>query len=414
MRGERFRALTLLVALVLSPKARAQTAAAPEASAAPPAADKWKLTPYGILFFNGFDNSGGTNNGDVPLWATGGSANASASARQSRLGLKLSGLRAAGGKLSGIAEVDFYGGFPAVGIGDNMGVVRLRLASARIDWEHTTLLVGQDWMVFAPANPVSLACAGIPLMAASGNPWARLPQVRLERRQGVLTLQAAVLAASTGDFSSAFLYQPATGALSQTPFLQARAAVSAKNAYGTGKPASFGVSGHYGRAKVLGTAGASDATVDSAAASADFSLPLGGRVSLAAEGFAGKNLAGFQAGVFQGLNPDYGVAGPSGITLVGPQSIETKGGWAQLAATAVPGHLSFYGTYGVDDPKDADLVSVSKTNWRSRNRSYALSFIHKVTPQASWGIEVRRIDTRFLETGSKRDTQVNLATTLEF
>jgi hypothetical protein len=411
------RAAALLLTLAAATAgAQSQTTPAPAPSPAPAAtAESWKVTPYGILFFNGFDNSAGTNNGDVPLWATAGSGSTSATARQSRFGFKVTGLSVGSAKLSGIAEADFYGGYPAIGVGDNMGVLRLRLANARIDGEHTTLVVGQDWMVFAPGNPVSLACAGIPLMAAAGNPWARLPQVRLERRAGPLTVQGAVLAPSTGDFSSAFLYQPASGALSEWPFFQARGALGTKNAHGTGKPASLGVSGHYGRAKILGTAGASDTEVESTGIAGDFSFPLVSRVSLAGEGFTGRGLAGFQAGVFQGLNPDYAVPGAGGaLVLVGPRAIGTSGGWVQLEAVAIPRHLTFYATYGIDDPKDEDLVSATKRDWRLENQAYALSFINKVTAQLSWGIEVRREETKFLQSGTKKNTHVNLATTLNF
>jgi hypothetical protein len=146
----------------------------------------------------------------------------------------------------------------------------------------------------------------------------------------------------------------------------------------------------------------------------DFSFPLVSRVSLAGKAFAGRNLAGFQAGVFQGLNPDYGVPGPTGLVLVGPRPIGTKGGWTQLAATAIPEHLSLYATYGIDDPNDEDLVSVTKRDWKLRNQSYALSFINNVTAQLSWGIEVRREETKFLQTGTKKNTHVNLAATFTF
>jgi len=413
--------LFTLVTLATSAGAQAQ-APQPAPSPTPPpppipaaaAGETWKVAPYGIVFFNGFGNGGGTNNGDVPLWATGGPGSTGASARQSRLGFKVTGLSAAHGKLSGVMESDFFGGFPAIGNGDNMGVVRLRLAHARLDWEHTSLLVGQDWMVFAPGNPVSLACAGIPLMVAGGNPWARLPQVRLERRLGSATVQGAVLAPSTGDFASAFLYQPAAGPLSQWPFLQLRAAVSTKNAHRTGKPASLGVSGHYGRSRILGAAGAANTDLESTGAALDWSFPLVSRVTLAGEGFAGRNLAGFQAGVFQGLNPDFGIPGAAGLLLAGPRSIGTWGGWAQLAVTAKPDRLSLYATYGLDDPKDEDLVSTTKRDWRLRNRAYALSFVNRVTPQLSWGVEVRRAETKFLQTGTKKNTHLNLAATLTF
>src|SRR6266542_1388429 len=150
-----------------SPPSASSPQATPQPTAAAGEASPVKVTPYGTIYFNLFDNSAGTNNADVPLWATPGTGNLGASARQTRLGLRVTGVTAAKAKVSAVVEVDFFGGFPSVGIGDNMGVVRLRLANVRLDWSHTSLILGQDWMVFAPANPISIAAAGIPLMAAA-------------------------------------------------------------------------------------------------------------------------------------------------------------------------------------------------------------------------------------------------------
>ena len=155
------------------------------------------VIPYGTIYLNAFSNSGGSNNADVPLFATpSGTGNLGASARQTRLGLRFEGPPVLDAKLTGAIEADFFGGFPAVGIGENFGIVRLRQAFARLDWESSAMELGQDWIVFAPANPVSLTSAGIPLMAAAGNAWARLPQVRYERRwrAGTLNWQGALLA----------------------------------------------------------------------------------------------------------------------------------------------------------------------------------------------------------------------------
>lgn len=128
-----------------------------------------RATPYGTIYFNAFGNSGGTNNADVPLFATPtNQGNVSMSVRQTRLGLKLEGPTIAHAKSRGQIEADFFGGFPAVGVGENFGVVRLRLAFVQLDWGKTSLEVGQDWIVFAPNNPVSIAAAAIPQMAAAG------------------------------------------------------------------------------------------------------------------------------------------------------------------------------------------------------------------------------------------------------
>lgn len=213
-----------------------------------------RLIPYGTLYFNAFGNSGGTNNADVPLFAAPtGSGNTSASVRQTRLGFRLEGVKVGRANLKAIIEADFFGGFPSVGIGENFGVVRLRLANARLDWEKTSVTIGQDWMVFAPANPTSLATAAIPQMAAAGNNWARLPQIKLERKLNKnFTFQSAILAPQTGDFATtaAFFLQPTSGASSSVPFFQSRIAFAETNWFNSKKAGNIGLSGHYGRSKV--------------------------------------------------------------------------------------------------------------------------------------------------------------------
>ena len=393
------------------PAPTASPSPSPEASPAAPAPaspsmspPEVRVVPYGLVFVNGFSNSGGTNNVDIPLFATPGAANVGSTARGTRLGIRMTGATVGSAKLSGLVEADFFGGFPAIGIGDSMGGVRLRVALARVDWTRTTLVAGQDWMVFAPLNPVSIACHGIPLMAASGNAWARLPQLRLERRAGALTAQAAVLAPSTGDFSSAFFAQPASGGMSRLPFFQARLTVSSKQWAGSGKPASIGISGHYGRSRTI--VASTNFDRDSAAGALDWSVPLGHRVTVSGEAFAGENLAGFQAAVFQGLNPDP-------VPAAGPRPITTRGGWAQLGVAATD-ELTFYGTYGLDDPDDQDLVSSSKHDWRTKNESVALSFVHKASERFSWSVEARQARTTLLQSGRHGNVHVNVGASLAF
>jgi hypothetical protein len=190
--------------------------------------------------------------------------------RQTRLGLKLEGPTVLHAESRGQIEADFFGGFPAVGVGDNFGIVRLRLAFVRLDWQKTSVEAGQDWMVFASNNPVSIAAAAIPQMAAAGNPWARLPQIRVARRwaSGKVLWQGAALAPSTGDSPTAttspFFLQPTTGAASRVPFFQSRIAFNNANWMGT-------------------------------------KFQIVARLTISGEAFFGRNLAGFQAGAFQGI-----------------------------------------------------------------------------------------------------------------
>ncbi|MFZ1699531.1 MAG: hypothetical protein WBO10_01180 [Pyrinomonadaceae bacterium] len=379
-----------------------------------------KVTPYGMLFFNAFGNNSGTNNTDVPLWATGTSAgNTSASVRQTRFGLRAEGGRIGNASVKAVVEADFYGGYPAIGVGENFGLVRLRLANIRLDWEKTSVVVGQDWMVFAPNSPTSLAAAAIPQMAAAGNPWSRLPQVRLERKLGGgFTFLGAALAPGTGDYptgtNSPALLQPGSGAASRLPFFQGRLAFGDGNWFGTKKAGSIGVSGHYGQSRVTVASVTSD--IDSAGIALDWNFPIVKRVQLSGEAFTGRNLGGFQAGIFQGYNTDFAIRNGTVLTPGGVRGIGTRGGWTQIGwnLPTLENKLTAYASIGLDDPRDLDLVTVSNLNLRSRNMVYAFDLIYKFTPQFSIGAEVRRFQTRYIITGIRRADHFNLGAAYTF
>ena len=71
----------------------------------------------------------------------------------------------------------------------------------------------------------------------------------------------------------------------------------------------------------------------------------------------------------------------------GVRSIGTRGGWAQLGFTP-PGFedkLTLFGSAGIDDPRDADLLSIARTNFRRQNNVFAFNALYKLTPQFSLG-----------------------------
>jgi hypothetical protein len=404
------RGLGRLVFFTLMGTAGAAAAQAPPAPSPPPEKPAVKVTPYGIVFFNGYTNTGAVNNTDVPLWAVAGSGGTGATARQTRVGVRVAVPDALGARLSGVVEADFFGGFPAIGTGDNFGQLRVRLANARLDWTKTSLVLGQDWMVFAPQNPASLACAGIPLFAGAGNPWARLPQVRVEYRGARLLGQLAVLSPSSGDFSSAFLAQPSSGMSSKVPFVQGRVALTSKSWRGTEKPGTIGASGHAGRSRVVPATGAAR-SIDSLGAALDWSLPFGRQVTFTGEAFLGTNLAGFQSAIFQGLNPD-AVTVPGGPGAAG--GIGTKGGWAQLGFTPRGTRVTLHAGYGIDDPDDEDLVSATRREWRLRNQVLALGVTHRSSPHLAFGLEYRYLRSTLLLAGTQDGSHLNLAATFTF
>lgn len=379
-----------------------------------------RLTPYGTIFFNAFGNSGGTNNADVPIFATPtGSGNTSASVRQTRLGIKLEGAKVGKARLGAVIEGDFFGGFPSVGIGENFGIFRVRLAYARLDWERTSVTIGQDWMVFAPVNPTSIATAGNPQMAAAGNNWARLPQVRLERKIGDhLTWQGALLEPQTGDFATnaAFSVQPTSGATSRLPFIQSRIAFAKNNWFGAKKVGSIGLSGHYGRSRVFTGATNVRNDIESVGIALDWNIPLSERITASGEAFAGRNLGGFQAGIFQSYNNDFAYRVGTSLVRSGVRSIGTRGGWMQVGFTppALHDRLTLYGSLGIDDPNDRDLLSFSGRDWRTRNLVIATNVAYRFTPQFTLGAEFRRLRTNYFLSGLQISNHVNLGASYSF
>ena len=397
---------------LMAPLAEAQAPATPPAAAPAAKPPEVKVAPYGIAYFNVFSNSDAVNNGDVALFAApSGPGHTSMTARQSRLGIRVTGATLGTARVSGVLEGDFFGGYPAVGIGDNMGVFRLRLANARLDWAKGSLVVGQDWMIFAPVNPLSISAAGIPLFAAAGNPWSRLPQVRGEWKTGRVLLQGGVLAPQTGDFNSAFFYQPGSGALSETPFLQGRAAFTLANFAASKKAATIGVSGHFGQSRVTTPV---DREVDSNGLAVDFVLPLGTRVTVQGEAFTGTNLGGFQAGVFQGLVADGAIAGPGGTPVLdGPRALDTTGGWVQVTAAVTPA-VTVHGGFGTDDPDDGDFLTATRRESRLENTAISVGFQHRASAHVSWGLEYRRMETTYLIAGDREAGHVNAGFTFTF
>lgn len=379
-----------------------------------------KLTPYGTIYFNMFGNTRSVNNADVPTFvAVSGNGGTSASLRQTRLGLRLEGAKVGKARLGAVVEADFFGGSPGIGIGENFGLVRLRLANVRLDWEKSSLTIGQDWMPFAPQNPVSLAAAAIPQMASAGNNWARIPQIKVERRySNGIALQGAVLAPQTGDSSTTggFFLQPNSGATSGVPFFQGRLSYAGKNWFASKKPGAIGLSGHYGRIATITGPASTRFTDASWGVAGDWNLPLSDVVAITGEAFVGQGLGGFQAGVFQGINPDFASIQGNAATADGIRAIGALGGWVQLAVTPrIKGNkLGLYGTIGIDDPDDSDLTSVTSRDWRTRNLAFAAEIIYKFSPQFHMAIEARRFDTRYRLSRRRTAEHINLAFAYSF
>ena len=384
--------------------ASAPAAPPPQAVADKPAAPKgevltqsgFPLEVYGTLLLNAVYNTALTNIEDIPLFAgkqgsdlTGADKNFAMTARQSRLGFRLRGGEVAGARMSGQAEIDFLGGKAAFANGIHMDLPRLRLAYGKLDWQSWSFEAGQDWALFAPLNPTSLAEFAIPEFSASGNPWIRLPQVRAEYHNAVsdrTTFQAqfAALDPNMGDFPIAFTSgrTPLIGERGRGPAGEIRLSVSSKVADRT---YAIGLSTHYAHGKNFATVGTTNTAitkgVDSWGVAADYSLPFTKTFNLSGEVFEGRALGIFSAASGQAILP---------VNTVGQHGVETRGGWIQGQFNLTPKWQTNLG-YGLESPNIGNL----RAGDRSKNQTYMANLMYKLSKNVTFAWEYRRFLTNF-------------------
>lgn len=351
---------------------------------------------YGSILFNANYVSHGANTIDIPLFPQkrGTSSdqnhqNFNTTLRQTRFGLRYEGKIFDDAKLTGVFEFDLLGGKPAFANGVNFDIFRVRLAYGRIDWANDSLEAGQDWAVFAPLNPTSLASYAIPGFSTSGNLWNRMPQLRYEHREGKQSkfiFTTALLDPNAGDSSG----NPAVrviglGERGSLPAFETRLGFTTPS---HGKESSAGVSGHYSR--LLGVAGNPAGTtlrspIDSYGVSGDANLWLSSGFRVTGEVFHGRALGIFSGDIAQ-----------SAVVIGGrARGINSTGGWAELHGEAPTGYqgtlknFSMNFGYGIEDNRDQDLI----VGIRKRNQTYMVNGQYKFSPNFTFSLEHRRVLT---------------------
>ena len=316
-------------------------------------ASKYRLRLSGLVLFNLFGNSGSTDNMDVPTYAApsstyGATSVFGATLRQSQVGLEVFGPTLAGAKTSGHVQFDFGGGFPTDALdGVNTGIVRLRTASARMDWQNTSIVVGQDELFISPNSPTSFASLLTPSFGYAGNLWAWTPQLRVEHRLALnanqnMVFQAGILDNLTGEPSYGTHRQPQPGESSGHPAYALR---TGWNASLHNRPVGLGISGYYSPQdwgfgwEVKGWAVATD-----------WKIPLTRQLELSGEFYRGKAVGGLGGAIGQSLVFSGSPSDPASYF----RPLNSEGGWSQLKFSPTS-RLEFNGVFGMDNPFSADV-----------------------------------------------------------
>jgi hypothetical protein len=366
---------------------------------------KYRVKLGGIALFNLFGNSGTVDNLDVPNVALprpagGPSGSVGATLRQSELGLEAYGPTLWGAQISGDVNIDFMGGFSDAPNGVTDNIVRLRTATMRMDWAHTSVVAGQDNLFFSPLSPTSFASLGYPSFADAGNLWTWTPQLRVERRMDLsesnrLVLQGGLLDPLSGEVPYSQYYRtPGPGEQSRTPALASRAAWTR----GQGDHAfTVGVGGYFSRQRY-----GPGENVDAWAATVDWNAPLTHRFFLSGEFYRGTALGGL--GAAEGtsvLVSNYEATPPTGFS-----GLDTIGGWAQLKFKATQ-TLEFNAAMGEDNPFARELQGYSEPYSygyapMQRNQNAFFNAIFRPRSDLVFALEYRYINS--LEASDSKNT----------
>jgi hypothetical protein len=379
-----------LLLVVASAPASAQDRPAPEVSLS------------ALILMNGFYTSAKTNNSDLPQFAVPRNAGdsfptdgAGATVRQTRVRANAFASGVAGGDFTAELDVDFWGGQQPSNGGRTFPLLRIRRAWAQLGWDRFRVLAGQEAPLIVELNPASLGSLGLSALSGSGNLWLWIPQLRLSadlagRTQTRLALEAAILAPTGYVAQGPFVTQPDRAEQSNRPYLQSRLRLR----WGEGATAGqVSIGGHLGWLSTTG-----DSLLLSRGAAALLQLPVGRKVELRGEAFTGQALAGLGGGAI-GQN-----LGPNDVP------VRTRGGWGQLLLRP-SGGWELGASYGVDDPKDADLDVLTQ---RLRNETIG-GHLHWRPAPLVLGIEYRRISTTYGPgVGKITAHHVNLALGAEF
>ena len=375
-------------------------------------ASKYRIKLSGIALFNLFSNRGAVDSIDNPTLAQSATSVLSrqsfaSSLRQSIVGLQVFGPQIAGARTSADVQFDFAGGFSSVENGVTFGLVRLRTARLRLQWQNTAIVGGQDSLFFAPLAPSSFASLSSPSLAYAGTLWAWLPQLRFEHQTPLsenssINFAAGILDGVTGEPPVSEYFRPVqAGESAGQPAYAARIAWSHVL---FGRSLTVGGGAFYNRQNW-----GFHRDVEGWAATSDVTVPIGRWFSISGEFYRGRAIGGLAGATGRSVVFSGDLADPA--TQV--HGLNTLGGWAQLkfAPTA---KLEFNGAFGQDNPFAADLREFPSTESYvnssvARNRGAMVNVIARPRSDLVFSLEYRRLRTFEVQGTSETADHINLS-----
>lgn len=352
-------------------------------------ASKYRVKLHGLLIANTYLNTNDSSLDDVPLFAElpgtiSHRNNLGATLRQSRIGLTLDGPnigeKLGNARMSAEAEFDFWAGANT----EVLGQFRIITASARLDWEKTSFIVGQRPLLISPRNPTSYAALWFAPLHQAGNLWQWRPQIMVEHRiktgeNSELQLQGGIIA----PFGESVRGQVIEGGAGyQSRLVWSHRLENERNI-------EFGFGGYFHRRPFpLGR------HVNSFAFTTDWQIPLGNRFEISGETYMGRALGISESAGF--LNDrHYAITDSLNNPAARIRGVLTNGGWAQLNFNA-RNDLEMNLAYGQDDPRNQDIrFGVFAPAIRFKNQAAFANIIYTLRQNFLIALEYRRHWTNY-------------------
>lgn len=299
-------------------------------------------------------------------------------AKETRLGAKLRGPDFGEGKVTGLAEFDFYGDFSATS-GRHAYQMRSRQLYLQYSQDDWSLLAGKTWETYLTTFPQTLNFTYYNLLGQLG---LRKNQIRLTKNikidEASSFIVKAALAESVGGLHGGDLDGDGIddGAESNRPSFEY--ALTYVTPVLNDEPAKFSFSGFVGQETADTNGDGSDQDFDTYAVIGGLEFPLTDQFTLKGSIWTGTNLDGAWGGIGQGIN------------TTTHDTIDACGGWAQLGFQATD-KLKLNLGYSIDNPKDDDLPA----GGRSENSSYLINALYSFTPSFILGFEYMHLETGY-------------------
>lgn len=359
---------------------------------------------YGYLKLDGAYDQNQTSHGNFSMWVNERSNDQddeqfNMTANESRFGMNVVGNNYQNVKVTGKLEFDLYAGVTGTAAVENNAMLQLRHAYFSVESGDFKLLAGQTWDLISPLNPATL---NYPVLWGCGNIGYRRPQVSLwynmhPNQDMTVTMAGGFFRTIGSDVTPTFslgLGETSDGSDDGTdagiPSFQGLLDIKhnfAKNGF-----VRVGVSGLWGQLKAETNLNNSE-TYESWGGVGHLMIAMPSGFGISGEAFMGNNLGSYFGGI---LNTS---------TIEG---VEAIGGWGSLWIQPSD-KVKFSGGYGLDDPKDEDLLS-----GRAKNSCIFGNIRYYIVPKVTLGLEVSQWETEYVNADTAKNLRVQSAFIMNF